>query len=228
MFLDDVDFRNGTVHFNHFDDIDPKIPIEEQLIHFDEDMLWVEYNDCEYGIDIGWYPSYKIDGSFWIYIIKNNDWEEPIKGEEIKDFNELKRCLLSYIDYIVERLKPIYKPLEDLSEMEINSILEKGDLNELIRLPLSVGANHYNWKYAQELCAQLCNHENATIRANAVLGFAYIARTKGMLEKHIVKPLILKELRQNKEFEWRVIDAINDINYFMKWNIGKKALNGEK
>lgn len=119
----------------------------------------------------------------------------------------------------------VYKPLEQLSDIEINNILQKGDLEELIRLPLSVGEYHINWKYTQDLCVRLSNHENARVRANAVLGFAYIARTKGMLEKHIVKPIILKELRENKDNQWRIIDAIDDINLFMKWNIGKNTLN---
>ena len=119
----------------------------------------------------------------------------------------------------------IYKPLECLSDNEINNVLKKGDLNELLLLPLSVGEYHHNWKYAQDLCVKLSNHENAIVRANAVLGLAYIARTKGSLEKHIIKPILLKELRENEEYKWRIVDAIEDINLFMKWNIGQNALN---
>lgn len=65
--------------------------------------------------------------------------------------------------------------------MEIKNTIEKGDLNELVLHPLSEGKYNRNWKYAQTICAYLSRHENATVRANAVLGFAYIARTKGML-----------------------------------------------
>lgn len=122
-------------------------------------------------------------------------------------------------------MNSVYRPLEQLSDIEINTILKKRDLDELIKLPLSVGEYHINWKYAQDLCVKLSNHDDARVRANAVLGFAYIARTKGILQKHIVKPIILKELRENKDNQWRIIDAINDINLFMKWNIGKNALD---
>ena len=94
-------------------------------------------------------------------------------------------------------------------------------MDELITLTLSVSEYHNNWKFAQELCVRLSKYENSLIRANAVLGFAYIARTKGKLEKHIVKPIILKELRENQEYNWRILDAIDDINLFMKWRIGK-------
>lgn len=118
----------------------------------------------------------------------------------------------------------VYRTLEDLSDIEINNILENGDLDELILLPLSVGEYHYNWKYAKNICVKLSNNEDARVRANAVLGFAYIARTKGMLEKPIVKPIVLRELRENKDYNWRIVDAIDDINIFMKWNIGKKYI----
>lgn len=49
----------------------------------------------------------------------------------------------------------IYKPLDFLSEGEIKKILESNDINEIIRLPLSVGQNHPNWKFAQDLCIKL-------------------------------------------------------------------------
>lgn len=120
--------------------------------------------------------------------------------------------------------KRVYKPLEDLSNQQLNEILDRKRIDELIPLPLSVGEYHINWKYAQDLCAKLSEHENPLIRANAILGFAYIARTKGMLEKHIVKPIVLKELRDNQEYNWRIIDAIHDINLFMKWKIGANAI----
>lgn len=120
--------------------------------------------------------------------------------------------------------KRIYRPLEQLSQEDIERIINDENLDELRRLPLSVGQYHLNWKIAQDICAKLCEHTDPWVRANAVLGFAYIARTKGKLEKHIVKPLILKELRENKEVQWRIKDAIDDIDIFLKWNLGKMAL----
>jgi hypothetical protein len=124
---------------------------------------------------------------------------------------------MSYMDE-----KRIYKPLDDLSSEEVMKVLNRNQLEELLTLPLSVGENHPNWKFAQDVCVQLSNHESSGVRANAVLGFAYIARTKGQLEKHIVKPIVLRELRENHEFNWRITDSIDDINLFMKWNMASK------
>ncbi|MMZ69202.1 hypothetical protein D1872_319940 [compost metagenome] len=50
----------------------------------------------------------------------------------------------------------------------------------------------------------------------------HIARTKGELDKRIVKPIVLKELRDNEEYRGTVIDAISDINKFLNWKLAKK------
>lgn len=118
--------------------------------------------------------------------------------------------------------KRIYKPLDDLSTEEVIERLSRNQSEELLSLSLSVSENHSNWKFAQDVCVQLSSHESPTVRANAVLGFAYIARTKGQLEKHIVKPIVLRELRENHEHNWRILDSIDDINLFMKWNLAAK------
>ena len=41
----------------------------------------------------------------------------------------------------------IYKPIEELSDSEIHRILESGDINELIILPLSIGQYHHKETY---------------------------------------------------------------------------------
>lgn len=116
----------------------------------------------------------------------------------------------------------VYKPLEPLSKLEIQERLKRGKEDELALLPLSVGEYGENWKEAQAVCLKLIEHNNPAIRANAALGLAYIARNHRMLDKRIVKPYLLKELRENQEFKWRIRDAISDINMFMGWNLASK------
>lgn len=122
-------------------------------------------------------------------------------------------------------MKRIYKPLSKLSDEEIKHIIHKGTIEEMILLPLSIGEYHSNWKEAQDLCVQLSFHKDERVKANAALGLAYIARTKGKLEKYIVKPILLRLLKECDEYKWRVIDSIEDINIYMNWEIGKKALS---
>ncbi|WP_371363671.1 hypothetical protein SRRS_45470 [Sporomusa rhizae] len=125
-------------------------------------------------------------------------------------------------------MKRIYKPLPILSENEIKRIMSDGSIEELIILPLSIGENYPKWKFAQDLCVKLYEYPDPRVKANAILGLSYVARTKGKLEKHIIKPILLKALREEKEYEWRIIDALEDINLFMGWNISKKACSREE
>lgn len=122
-------------------------------------------------------------------------------------------------------MERIYKPLPELSDEEIIRILQSGTIEEQITLPLAVGQNHSKWKTAQDICVELANHTDERVRANAALGLAYVARTKSRLEKHVVKPVLLKLLGDCEEYRWRVIDAIKDINLYLQWHIGEKAID---
>ncbi|MGI0494200.1 hypothetical protein ACN4EG_20640 [Alkalinema pantanalense CENA528] len=122
-----------------------------------------------------------------------------------------------------DSLPRIYRPLPILhTKEEIETLLNVGTIEELLILPLAVGETFPDWKYAQDLCLRLAEHSSDTVRANACLGLAYIARTKQRLEKHLVKPVLLRELRSQTEFRWRVEDAIKKINHYLKWNLAQK------
>jgi hypothetical protein len=117
----------------------------------------------------------------------------------------------------------VYRPLPMLNNQEeVEELLNCGSIEELLILSLALGETFPDWKYAQDVCLRLAEHPNDKVRANACLGLAYIARTKRRLEKHLVKPILLHELRCQIEFHWRIEDAIQDINYYMKWRLAHK------
>jgi hypothetical protein len=119
-----------------------------------------------------------------------------------------------------DSLPRIYRSLPILGQKEeIEELFSSGTIEELLTLSLAVGANFSDWKYAQDLCLRLAEHSSDKVRANACLGLAYVARTKQRLEKHLVKPILLRELRSQTEFRWRIEDAIQDINRYLKWNL---------
>lgn len=119
----------------------------------------------------------------------------------------------------------IYRPLPILHDKEeIERSLIFGTMEELLILPLAVGENFPDWKYAQDICLRLAEHSSDKVRANACLGLAYVARTKQRLEKHLVKPVLLRELRCQTEFRWRIEDAIEDINHHLKWHLAHKSM----
>jgi hypothetical protein len=112
---------------------------------------------------------------------------------------------------------------EDRATIEM--ILATGSIYDLERLSIAVGEDYPDWKYAQDVCLRLAEHSNDNVRANACLGLGYIARTQGRLEQHLVKPILLRELRCQTEFRGKIADAIDDINFFLGWRLAHKHQN---
>ena len=124
-------------------------------------------------------------------------------------------------------VKRVYKPLEPVTYKECLEIISKGDEDDILLLPLRAGEFLEHWREAQDICIRLFENDSPAVRANAVLGLSYTARNHGKLDKRIVKPYLLKELRENIEYKERVIYSIQDINLFLKWNIGNNLLESE-
>ncbi|AUT27272.1 hypothetical protein C1192_09170 [Escherichia marmotae] len=64
------------------------IPLNEQRDELKEDMLQVEYPGG-YLLDVGWRPSFDINGKFYICLIKDFDWDIPIYNGSAKDIVSL-------------------------------------------------------------------------------------------------------------------------------------------
>ncbi|MFM7603410.1 MAG: hypothetical protein ACKO7R_19770 [Pseudanabaena sp.] len=117
----------------------------------------------------------------------------------------------------------LYQALPILNKKEeIENLLSCGTMEDLLALPLAVGENFPDWKYAQDICLHLAEHPSDKVRANACLGLAYVARTKQRLEKYLVKPILIRELRCQTEFRWRIEDSIKCINHHLKWHLAHK------
>lgn len=120
-----------------------------------------------------------------------------------------------------------YRPLPEIESREhVRAILASGEPEDIQLLPLAVGDQcpESDKVFAQEICLQIANSEDAATRSNAILGLAYIARRHKWLDKRLVKPYILRELRENQEFNWRIVDAIEDINRYLGWRLAHKRI----
>ena len=117
--------------------------------------------------------------------------------------------------------KRTYKPPADCTEKEAMEAIRNNDVERLIHLPIDLGFNHKNWKFIQDISVRLSEHKNPIIRANSMLGLMYAARFRGRVEKNIVKPVLLRALKdEDPRVSSNAEDAIDDINHFMKWKIG--------
>lgn len=96
--LTKIDFFPGIIIHSNID-IDPNIPLENQVESLKEDLFQVNYAD-KYLIDIGWYPSFSIEGCFKVMIIKDFDWFNPVKEKETRDIEELISVVKEYVKFV--------------------------------------------------------------------------------------------------------------------------------
>jgi len=62
----------------------------------------------------------------------------------------------------------------------------------------------------------LAGHPDRTVRANALLGFAHLARTCGRLDEAVVRPLVEAGLA-DPELRGRALDVADDLLMYLGW-----------
>lgn len=115
----------------------------------------------------------------------------------------------------------IYEAPKPISDAEVIAALKKGEVDALRLIPIQLGFHHENWKFIQDVCVRLSEHSDAWVRHNSLLGLSYAARFRGRVEKNIVKPVLLRALKDiDSEVAVTAQDVIDDINLLMGWRIG--------
>lgn len=98
--FENVDLKNGKLIIMSLI-LKKELTLKEQLSKLKEDILQVEYEN-EIILDLGWYPEFNLNGSFFLKIIKSNNWENPIFNEEIKEIKKLELELIKAVELIVK------------------------------------------------------------------------------------------------------------------------------
>ena len=100
MFLSSFNFRGGVVLHNDLD-------MEDLFLK--EDLLQVEYSINESAkiiVDVGWYgDESEQQGIFRIFVLKGNDWDNPIYAVEFKSLDDLKIYLNDAIEFAITSLQ---------------------------------------------------------------------------------------------------------------------------
>lgn len=84
----DFSLKGGVVTFDDFP-IKEGQSLEVYIDDLKEDMLQVEFPEG-YILDVGWRPSFEIDGKFHVVLIKDDDWSSPIYSGSAENLVELK------------------------------------------------------------------------------------------------------------------------------------------
>ncbi len=122
--------------------------------------------------------------------------------------------LLYYLDVIR------FQDLECISEIDIETALQRNDPAELPLVPVTVALVFPECAVAQAVCTKLSVHPDNRIRGNAVMSLGYLARRFRMLDRQSVQPVIESALQDRDEYvRANAKSAADEIHQFLHWEI---------
>lgn len=89
---------------NEFYSYEPLLMFNDKLNYeyLSEDLLQIHSESKNITIDLRWYGDLSNNkGFFKIYVVKNQDWENPLKIEKSKSQKEISEKLITIIESIV-------------------------------------------------------------------------------------------------------------------------------
>ena len=92
MQRDILDPGDGFLDFWDLDDVNPDLPLEQQIDLLKEDLVQITFRNGTL-VDAGWYPSFSPNGRFRILVIRNGDWTVPLLEAEARDLTDLLSAL---------------------------------------------------------------------------------------------------------------------------------------
>ncbi|MCD1258190.1 hypothetical protein B5M42_004970 [Paenibacillus athensensis] len=95
--LEENCFSTGKIIYNELKDINARKLISDQTDLLKEDLFQVQYEEWVI-VDVGWYPSFSVEGHFRTVVIQNCDWETPIFEKTCTDLELLQQHLLEALD----------------------------------------------------------------------------------------------------------------------------------
>lgn len=92
MQRDILDPGDGVLDFWDLDDVNPDLPLEQQIDLLKEDLVQITFHSGIV-VDAGWSPSFSPEGRFRIVAIRNGDWTVPLWEAEARDLTGLFSAL---------------------------------------------------------------------------------------------------------------------------------------
>ena len=86
------------IEFNTFSEYDLSIHGNLDCYELNEDLLQLVNEKANLVIDLGWYPSFDENGEYILLLIKNYQWDSPLK----KMVSKSKKEIIDYIEQWVD------------------------------------------------------------------------------------------------------------------------------
>jgi hypothetical protein len=85
----EFDWRSGQVAYWSLDEIDPSVPLTQQLSELKEDLCQIVFEENTI-LDIGWYPEFSSEGRFVVHVIRGGEWNDPLATFECRTVRDLE------------------------------------------------------------------------------------------------------------------------------------------
>lgn len=108
-----------------------------------------------------------------------------------------------------------------ITNQAVAELIRQADDEALVYAIIVLGHYYEERAFAEQMLLKLADHANPWVRAMACKGFGHLARVHGYLDKRRVKPVLLREWRENPH-QGDIEIAFDDIRHFLKWNLGAK------
>lgn len=91
-----------NVHYNNFWEIDPQTldTDDDRWFMFTDSLLQLHHEKASLTLDLGWNPDISPEGNYLVLIVKDSDWENPIREFISHDYKKV-------IEFIELNLKQI-------------------------------------------------------------------------------------------------------------------------
>jgi hypothetical protein len=107
---------------------------------------------------------------------------------------------------------------QDWTEADVQTVINRGDPQELLYVPIVVGMNAdlHDRAWSETICVSLASHPNWNVRGNAMLGFGHIARTCRALDVARALPVLSAGLADPHEYvRDHANSAASDLEMFL-------------
>jgi hypothetical protein len=116
-----------------------------------------------------------------------------------------------------------YEEPAEWSREAVEQALRDGDAEALLHAVIAIALRDADWRYAQDLCVRLCDHADARVRGNAIVGFGHVARVHRRLDRDVVQPIVQAALSDASEYvRGQAVAAADDTAQFLGWQYERR------
>ncbi|MDE6567013.1 MAG: hypothetical protein K2K70_04665 [Lachnospiraceae bacterium] len=87
------------MEYNNFTEYDMDVHGEKYCFELNEDLIMLTNDIANLTINLGWYPSFDLNGSYILYLVRNKDWNKPLEKVVTRSKSEVIACIEKWVCY---------------------------------------------------------------------------------------------------------------------------------